>query len=66
MAEECSSGGFSELVGLLRVVKALERLRDLTLAFGDHESQVGGGMNSAEILLDTLPHCGPAGTTSPK
>lgn len=43
MAEECSSGGFSGLVGLLRVVIAHKCLRALTFAFGDHESQVGGG-----------------------
>lgn len=40
MAEERSSGEFPGLVGLLRVVIAHECLRALTLAFGDHESQV--------------------------
>lgn len=40
MAEEHSSGEFPGLVGLLRVVIAHECLRALTLAFGDHESQV--------------------------
>lgn len=53
MAEECGSGGFSGLVGLLRVVTAYECLRALTLAFGDLESQVGGGMNAAGMLLHT-------------
>lgn len=51
--EKCSSGGCPGLVGLLRVVIAHECLRALKRAFGDDESQVGGAMNSAEMLLDT-------------